>query len=497
MGCTCSSDADGGEADYRRRQRQHSEIVAAIDDELGLGRGGHHHRHHHGNNDVHDDGTESSDDETRAHQRAAQEESDFMLAQMLFREQLMFAERQRRLERERAARPPASPTLPGLPPEQFGAVGRVMRFDVAVTKPHPVTDQQQPDGAANPHGQVVDATTDDDEHDGSVFFASEPMECALCMEDLAVGCELRFLYCGHAFHRTCVDDWLLRKRVCPMCQQDVTAMAARPVPTTSRRASHFSHTSATTTTTETSATHDTEEAAVTGVPIPQRTSFNSDDDGSGRNRSSTGGNNNDAAAVDGTVADGQVVLETHDETTDDIHSDFYTAPPALRGTTSPGARPLAAAVAAPASPPAAGAGACGASISIDPAAALGDDDETAGPAPGGNSPHAAAADRRRTVPSRPMAVSMSDVVLSSAATAHGEQPPLPGLAGSPQAPPPARGAGARVNSTATSASSSEASHPSGSGTSESSSSTTDDDTDDESANSASLNPFGQAPPVAP
>ena len=61
-------------------------------------------------------------------------------------------------------------------------------------------------------------------------------DCALCLESFAVGHELRRLPCGHAFHRSCVDHWLLevqqgKPRWCPMCKvnpapADCTSLAA-------------------------------------------------------------------------------------------------------------------------------------------------------------------------------------------------------------------------------------------------------------------------------
>lgn len=49
-------------------------------------------------------------------------------------------------------------------------------------------------------------------------------ECSLCLELFESGQKLRLLPCGHAFHRECVDRWLLgpmqrnRPRQCPLCK---------------------------------------------------------------------------------------------------------------------------------------------------------------------------------------------------------------------------------------------------------------------------------------
>ena len=50
--------------------------------------------------------------------------------------------------------------------------------------------------------------------------------CAVCMDDVELGQVQRVLRCGHAYHQTCIDPWLLRKRVCPLCAQ-VVRVASR------------------------------------------------------------------------------------------------------------------------------------------------------------------------------------------------------------------------------------------------------------------------------
>ncbi|KAL3317549.1 hypothetical protein Ciccas_003791 [Cichlidogyrus casuarinus] len=46
-------------------------------------------------------------------------------------------------------------------------------------------------------------------------------ECIVCMCEYAVGENLRYLPCLHAFHRTCIDDWLMRSLSCPSCLQAI------------------------------------------------------------------------------------------------------------------------------------------------------------------------------------------------------------------------------------------------------------------------------------
>lgn len=43
-------------------------------------------------------------------------------------------------------------------------------------------------------------------------------ECVICINSKAAS--RVSLYCGHAFHITCVEPWLLQKGTCPMCRSN-------------------------------------------------------------------------------------------------------------------------------------------------------------------------------------------------------------------------------------------------------------------------------------
>jgi hypothetical protein len=50
----------------------------------------------------------------------------------------------------------------------------------------------------------------------------ETRECSICLNALEPGDSVRCLpLCGHTFHRSCIDLWLLRSADCPLCKRSV------------------------------------------------------------------------------------------------------------------------------------------------------------------------------------------------------------------------------------------------------------------------------------
>ncbi|KAH0696721.1 hypothetical protein KY290_014120 [Solanum tuberosum] len=48
---------------------------------------------------------------------------------------------------------------------------------------------------------------------------TSPIECAVCLDNLKVGEKCRLLpLCNHSFHAECIDLWLLKTSICPMCR---------------------------------------------------------------------------------------------------------------------------------------------------------------------------------------------------------------------------------------------------------------------------------------
>ncbi|KAL5216441.1 hypothetical protein ABZP36_007842 [Zizania latifolia] len=58
----------------------------------------------------------------------------------------------------------------------------------------------------------------DSKHTGEVD-GGGLMECCVCLSRIRVGEATRRLPCRHAFHRDCVDRWLVScRRTCPLCR---------------------------------------------------------------------------------------------------------------------------------------------------------------------------------------------------------------------------------------------------------------------------------------
>ncbi|UYI27072.1 RING-H2 finger protein ATL66 [Encephalitozoon cuniculi] len=52
--------------------------------------------------------------------------------------------------------------------------------------------------------------------------------CIICLEDFEDGGYVRSLDCGHAFHKECVDRWLRKNFVCPICRSKMAVEYGRP-----------------------------------------------------------------------------------------------------------------------------------------------------------------------------------------------------------------------------------------------------------------------------
>ncbi|KAI4319085.1 hypothetical protein MLD38_032730 [Melastoma candidum] len=48
------------------------------------------------------------------------------------------------------------------------------------------------------------------------------VDCAVCLESFVVGDVCRLLPgCGHCFHACCIDSWIVKTPVCPVCRKRI------------------------------------------------------------------------------------------------------------------------------------------------------------------------------------------------------------------------------------------------------------------------------------
>lgn len=51
--------------------------------------------------------------------------------------------------------------------------------------------------------------------------------CAICMEKPTAGEQWKQLHCGHKYHPTCIDPWLVTHRTCPICRKPASEIVGR------------------------------------------------------------------------------------------------------------------------------------------------------------------------------------------------------------------------------------------------------------------------------
>lgn len=49
----------------------------------------------------------------------------------------------------------------------------------------------------------------------------EDKNCNICLKDYEDGEKIRILHCGHYFHKSCVHEWFLVDRNCPICKRPI------------------------------------------------------------------------------------------------------------------------------------------------------------------------------------------------------------------------------------------------------------------------------------
>jgi hypothetical protein len=48
--------------------------------------------------------------------------------------------------------------------------------------------------------------------------SEEDRECSICLDTIHSAGDARMLVCAHTFHSDCVEEWLARSNVCPLCR---------------------------------------------------------------------------------------------------------------------------------------------------------------------------------------------------------------------------------------------------------------------------------------
>ena len=42
-------------------------------------------------------------------------------------------------------------------------------------------------------------------------------ECIICLEDMKFNDDLILVKCSHIYHKECLEKWMVRRSVCPLC----------------------------------------------------------------------------------------------------------------------------------------------------------------------------------------------------------------------------------------------------------------------------------------
>ena len=45
----------------------------------------------------------------------------------------------------------------------------------------------------------------------------ENNECVICLDNMIKGENVIIIKCGHKYHTKCLNEWFLRKKICPIC----------------------------------------------------------------------------------------------------------------------------------------------------------------------------------------------------------------------------------------------------------------------------------------
>jgi len=44
-------------------------------------------------------------------------------------------------------------------------------------------------------------------------------ECVICLDEMKENELLTIIFCSHLFHKQCIDMWIKKKTICPLCDK--------------------------------------------------------------------------------------------------------------------------------------------------------------------------------------------------------------------------------------------------------------------------------------
>ncbi|KAG0503037.1 hypothetical protein HPP92_003109 [Vanilla planifolia] len=81
------------------------------------------------------------------------------------------------------------------------------------------SDLEQPEHAIDGLEPVVVAAIPTMKYHQDTFHSKEDAQCSICLGEYEDKEILRIMpACLHSFHRTCIDEWLLKNSTCPICR---------------------------------------------------------------------------------------------------------------------------------------------------------------------------------------------------------------------------------------------------------------------------------------
>lgn len=90
--------------------------------------------------------------------------------------------------------------------------------------------QQSRNGAS---AREIDSSTAAWTVDDVSKLPEELRTCCVCLEEVCCGQQVRTLPCLHTFHADCAENWLKKKKVCPLCQFSINGQNEGEEPATS------------------------------------------------------------------------------------------------------------------------------------------------------------------------------------------------------------------------------------------------------------------------